>query len=195
MTFFQIILLAATAFFAFKIYEHVQSMNDTDERSPEPAPQPKKRLAQFDPVVLVEQADSAYEEGDLGKAKALLAEADVKSPNTPEILNKLGFILAKEGDRERAIEHYLASLKIDEEDDTVHNAIASLYREAKEYDKAIEHYERALAIDDAYEITYFNYANLLVEIGETERAKEMYENALAIKPEFIQARFELDKLA
>ena len=91
MTFFQIILLAATAFFAFKIYEHVQSMNDMEEQSPESDPQPKKRLAQFDPVVLVEQADSAYEEGDLGKAKALLAESDVKAPNTPEILNKLGF--------------------------------------------------------------------------------------------------------
>ena len=195
MTLFQIILLTATAFFAFKIYEHVQSLNDSKEGDSEPAPQPRKRLAPFDPEVLVEQADSAYEAGDLGKAKALLAEADVKAPNTPEILNKLGFILAKEGGRERAIEHYLASLEIDADDDTVHNAVASLYREQKAYDKAAEHYERALSIDDAYEITHFNYANLLVEMGETERAKEMYENALAIKPDFIQARFELDKLA
>ena len=194
MTLFQIILLAATVFFAFKIYEHIQSLNDSQESGSEPAPRPRKKIAMFDPQTLVEEADKAYETGDLGKAKALLAEADVKAPNTPEILNKLGFVLAKEGDTARAIEHYLASLEIDAEDDMVHNAIASLYREQNAYDKAAEHYEHAIAIDDAYEITYFNYANLLVETGETERAIEMYENALAIKPDFIQARFEQDKL-
>lgn len=188
MTVFQLVLLLATGFFAYKIYEHIQSLEDTkvdDIVKRVPAP--------FDPEALVEAADKAYEAGDLGKAKALLAEADVKMSGNPEILNRLGFILAKEGDTDRAIEHYLDSLKV-EDDDVAHNAIASLYREKGDYEHAKEHYEHALRIDSDYAVTYFNYANLLVDMDEKERAKVMYEKALKIDPEFMQAKFELDKL-
>ena len=44
-------------------------------------------------------------------------------------------------------------------------------------------------------MTYFNYANLLVEMGEKEAAKTMYEKALELKPDFMQAKFELEKLS
>lgn len=190
MTTFQIIMLAATAFFAWKIFEHVQGLEDRGVAGDEPRRQP----APYDPEILVEKADEAYEAGDLGGAKALLAEADVKSPNNPEILNKLAFILAKEGDSERAIEHYLASLEVDDQDDLVHNALASLYRDRSEYEHAKEHYEKALAIDSEYAVTYFNYANLLVDMDEKERAKVMYEKAIQYDPELMQAKFELEKL-
>ena len=189
MTVFQIVLLIATAFFAYRIYEHIQSLEDQKKGGVV-----KKEPAPYDPEALVEHADKAFEAGDIGGAKALLAEADVKAPNTPEKLNKLGFILAKEGDAERAIEHYHKSLQIDEGDDMVHNALASLYREKGEFEKAKEHYEASLAIDSEYEVTYFNYANLLVDMDEKERAKVMYEKALKIKPDFMQAKFELEKL-
>jgi len=190
MTVFQLVLLAVTAFFAYRIYEHIQSLQE-----PKTGTLITKEPAPFDPEALIEAADRAYEASDLGKAKALLAEADIKMPDNPEILNRLGFILAKEGDVERAIEHYRASLKIDGSDDTVHNAIASLYREKKDFQSAQKHYEHALAIDGDYEVTYFNYANLLVDMGEPARAKVMYEKALELKPDFMQAQFELDKLA
>lgn len=190
MTTFQIIMLAATLFFAWKIYEHVQGLQDSDERADEP----KRAPASYDPEALVEKADEAYEAGDLGGAKALLAEADVKSPDNPEILNKLAFILAKEGDTQRAMEHYHASLEVDEQDDLVHNALASLYREAGDYENAKLHYEKSLAIDSEYAVTYFNYANLLVDMDQKERAKVMYEKALQYDPQMLQAKFELEKL-
>jgi tetratricopeptide (TPR) repeat protein len=189
MTPFQILMVIATAFFAFKIYEHVQQMEEPGgegRRSGAPEPNPE---------FLVEQADNAYENGDVGQAKALLAEADVMAPDTPEILNKLAFILAKEGDDDRAVEHYERSLQIDGSDDLAHNALASLYRKRGDYDRAREHYESALAIDDAYEVTYFNYANLLVDMDEAEKAKTMYARALELKPDFMQAKFELEKLS
>ncbi len=190
MNTFQIILLLATAFFAYRIYEHIQGLQDPAAlKTP-----PRKMPAPYDPEALVEKADEAYESGDLGGAKALLAEADVKSPNNPEILNKLGFILAKEGDTDRAMEHYQASLEVNDEDDMVHSALASLYREQGDYEQAKEHYEKALAIDSEYATTYFNFANLLVDMDEKERAKVMYEKALQYDPDFMQAKFELEKL-
>jgi tetratricopeptide (TPR) repeat protein len=192
MTPFQIVMLLATAFFAYKIYEFVQNME-------EPTAEGHRRRASgpeaADAAGLVDAADNAFEAGELGEAKALLSEADVLSPDTPEILNKLGFILSKEGDIERALEHYNRSLEIDGKDDLVHNALASLYRERGEFDRAREHYEAALAIDDAYEVTYFNYGNLLVATGDRDAARRMYGKALELKPDFMQAKFELEKLS
>ncbi len=191
MSLFQILMLAATAFFAYKIYEFVQNMEDpATARDRVPSAAPEDAGAES----LVDEADAAFGSGDLARARTLLMEADVRSPDTPEILNKLGFILAQEGETEQALERYLRSLELDEGDDLVHNALASLYRKQGNFDAARRHYDAALAIDDAYEVTYFNYGNLLTETGENEEAKAMYAKALEIKPDFMQAKFELEKL-
>lgn len=194
MTTFQIIMMLATAFFAWKVFEHVQGLEDPVQNNPDDAGE-RLRITTNDTESLIDQADAAYEAGDLGGAKALLSEADVQSPDNPEILNKLAFILAKEGETDRAIEHYHASLAVDDQDDLVHNALASLYRDKGEFANAKAHYERALAIDSEYAVTYFNYANLLVDMDQKERAKVMYEKALKFDPEMLQAKFELEKLA
>ncbi len=191
MTVFQLLMLGATAFFAFRVYEHINALQDPPE--PEPTPT-RDTFSPIDPEALMERADKAFEEEDFKRAAALLEEAHVKAPQNDEILNKLGFVLAKNGDLKAAIEVSLKSLAIDVNDDMVHSAIASLYRRTSEFDKAKSHYERALEIDDEYEVTYYNYANLLVQLGENERAVELYEKALEINSDFDEAREELEKL-
>jgi tetratricopeptide (TPR) repeat protein len=193
MTTFQIIMLVATAFFAFKVYEHVQGMQAATASGDEPSEAPE--ASGPDTQKLIGEADDAYEAGDTGRAGQLLAEANLLAPGTPEILNKLAFILSKEGKHEEAVTYYEESLSVDPSDDLAHNALASLYRTMGRYDRARRHYEEALAIDPAYEVTYFNYANLLVDMEETEEAKAMYRKALEIKPDFMQAKFELEKLS
>ncbi len=189
MSVFQILMLAVTAFFAYKVYEHINTLEDP----PEPKPS-RDSLSSFDPEILMEKADEAVTQNDFKRAAALLQEAQVKAPQNTEILNKLGFVLAHNADLQAAIETYLKSLAIDESDDVAHNAIASLYRRTSEFEKARQHYERALEIDDAYEITYYNFANLLVQMGEKEQAVEMYEKALELKSDFSEAAEELAKL-
>jgi tetratricopeptide (TPR) repeat protein len=189
MTIFQLLLLGATAFFAYKVYEHINTLED-----PPPAAPQRDSFSPIDPEALMEKADEAFMQEDYRRAAALLEEAHVKAPKNDEILMKLGFVLAKNGDLQSAIEVYKKALLIDSSDDVVHNAIASLYRRTSEFDKAKEHYEKALELDDAYEVTYYNYANLLVQLGEKERAKALYEKALEIRDDFVEARQELQKL-
>ncbi len=189
MSVFQILMLAVTAFFAYRVYEHINTLEDP----PEPKPS-RGSLSSFDPEALMEKADGAVEAEDFKRAAALLEEAHAKAPNNTEILNKLGFVLAKNGDFKAAIDIYAKSLSIDDNDDMAHSAIASLYRRTSEFDKATEHYEKALEIDSEYEITYYNFANLLVQMGENERAVQMYESALEINSDFTQAAEELEKL-
>ncbi len=190
MNLFQLILLGASAYLAYKIYEHIQTLQDPQESKPNTPPPRDKRTAQE----LIDEADEAFQNDDLAQAKSLLAEADVLEPNNAQTLGKIAYILANEGDSERAIEHYEHSLSI-EEDDMVHNALASLFRDKEDYERAEGHYKSALALDDAYDVTYYNYGNLLQDLERLAEAKVMYAKALELNPEFTQAREELEKLS
>jgi tetratricopeptide (TPR) repeat protein len=189
MTLFQIILLVATAFFAYKVYEHVRNLQDVRTRGSEGS-----ESVPMDPQDLVERADASYKTGDLLRARRLLEDAERLQPDDPETLNRLAFVLAKTGDSAAAIEKYEASLAVGD-DDVTHNALASVLKSEGRFDEAEKHYEAALAIDDRYEVTYFNYGNLLAERGDTEGAKQMYKKALAIREDFAEAREELERLS
>ncbi len=186
MSTFQILMFAATLFFAYQIFRHVQTLEDQSPPSHEPHtknnPQPNN-VEQW-----IDQADEAYKQGELEAAQSALQEAVQIDPNNPEILNKLGFITAKTGDRLKAIELYERSLELDENDDLTHNAIASLYRLEMAYERSQDHYLKAIEIDDTYPQTFYNYGNLLVDMGEIEEARAMYKRALELQSDFAEAR-------
>lgn len=196
MSVFQIIMLVATGFFAYKMYEHIQSLEDKEEQ-PQASnpPSAATTMQNMTADTLLDQADKAFEEGNIQAAKALLLEAYAKDAKNIDTLRKLGFIFTQEEALDTAVEYYNEALAIDSQDDMVHNAIASVYRQKQEFERACDHYEKAIAIDDSYAVTYFNYANTLVDMNEIAQAKTMYEKALALDPEMIQAKFELEKLS
>ncbi|WP_310439603.1 tetratricopeptide repeat protein [Sulfuricurvum sp.] len=182
---FQILMLAATLFFAYQIYRHVQTLEDS---SPNNAQPDIPKTVEVSASTLVDKADVAYERGELDNAKRMLEEAITLEPENPEILNKLAFVTAKSGDRLKGIELYERSLELDENDDLTHNAIASLYRSENAYERSQDHYLKAIEIDASYAQTYYNYANLLVDMGEIEEARNMYKRALDLQSDFPQAR-------
>jgi len=189
MTMMQIILLGASAFFAFKIYEHMQGLQDpqTSEENVEAVED------KIDIDALVEAADKAYDDGHLLEARELLQKAHDHDKNIPELSNRLGFVVAQMGNHAEALKLYNHSLTL-KEDDVTHLAIASQLKALERLDEAQEHYKRAIALDPEYEVSYFNYANLLVEMKHIAEAKLMYEKALQIEPELEAAKEELDKL-
>lgn len=189
MTIMQIILLGASAFFAFKIYEHMQGLQDSD--GSENMNEQIEEQVNID--ALVEEADKAYDAGRLLEARELLQKAHAYDNSIPELANRLGFVLSAMGNNEDALKLYNHSLSLQEEDVT-HLAIASQLKTLGRLDEAAEHYKRAIELDPEYEVTYFNYANLLVEMKRVAEAKMMYEKALEIEPELEAAQEELDRL-
>ena len=185
MSTFQILMFAATLFFAFQIYQHVQNLEDKTPNKNNPE---EGDSAVFSTESLVEEADDAYERDEIERAQSILEEAYRLEPNNPEIVNKLAYVTAKNGDRLKGIELYERSLELDENDDLTHNAIASLYRAEKAYERAQDHYLKALEIDDTYAQTFYNYGNLLVDMDEVEEARAMYKRALELQSDFPQAR-------
>lgn len=196
MSIFQLLMLAASAFFAFKIYQHIQTLKDPEENrdNRNNGERGAQTFSIFDPESLIERADEAFENNDLDKAYALLSEANAKRPRDPEILFKLGFVLDKAGNNDDALEYLKESLEVDNDNPFAHNVIASVYRKDKEYASAKMHLQASLNVDDTNPVTYFNFGNLLVDMNHIEEAKQMYTRALELDPELIQAKEELEKL-
>lgn len=192
MTIFQIIMLLATAFFAYQVYVYIQGIDEDAE----PVFMSEPEILETEPSAdeLIEEADEAYMNDDLDKAQELLEGVVRKHPAFAEGLNKLAFVFSKQGDNESAQKYYEASLALAPNDDMTHNALAALLSSTGKTQEAEEHYKKAIEIDDNYEITWFNYANLMLKLGRNTEARVMYQKALDIDPEFEQAKAELEKL-
>jgi tetratricopeptide (TPR) repeat protein len=197
MTVLQLLMLGASAFFAYKIFEHVQTLQDPQEKqdySNEDDSKSADTFSPFDPEALVEKADAAYEEKDFQKALALLMEADAKRANDSDILYKIGYILQQTSDNDEALNYYKKALEVDKDNEFIHNSIASIYRANGEFASAKMHLNASLDIDNTNPITYYNFGNLFVDMKHFEEAKDMYTRALEADPDFSQAKEELEKL-
>jgi tetratricopeptide (TPR) repeat protein len=194
-------MLGASAYFAFKIYEHIQTLQEPEKEENESSDTlhvEENRTADsfsvFSPESLVLRADEAFEADDNEKALALLFEANVKKPNDSEILFKIAYILQQTGNDDESLKHYKLALEVDKSNEYIHNAMASIYRKNGEYTSAKIHIKASLDIDDENPITYYNYGNLLVDMKSNEEAIVMYERAIELNPEFSEAKDELSKL-
>ena len=203
MTVFQLLMLGASAFFAFRIYEHIQTLQDPDgsneNRNNDNAhandePKSADAFSPFSPEALVEKADAAFEENEFERALALLNEANAKEPNSDEILFKIAYILQQSGDNTEALKYYKEALEIDKDNEYIHNSMASIYRANGEFTSAKIHLKASISINEENPITYYNYGNLLVDMQNNEEAIIMYEKAVEINPDFEEAKVELEKL-
>ncbi|UCM99864.1 tetratricopeptide repeat protein [Sulfurimonas sp. SWIR-19] len=196
MTLFQLLMLGASAFFAYKIYEHIQTLKDPQDKQHTGADDKRsaEAFSPFDASSLVEKADEEMQKGDLQKALAIYSEANIKEPKNPETLFKMGYTLAQQNRDDEAMEYYKEALELDPNNTYIHQAMASLYRKAGEYASARNHLNKSLEIDATNPITYYNYGNLLVDMKHFDEAKGMYEKAIQLDPEFKEAKEELKKI-
>ena len=196
MTLFQLLMLGASAFFAYKIYEHIQTLQDPQENKQFGADDERsaEAFSPFDASSLLEKADKEMQKGDLQKALAIYSEANIKEPKNPEILFKMGYTLAEQNRDDEAMEYYQEAVALDSENTYIHQAMASLYRKMGEFSSARNHLNTSLEIDNTNPITYYNYGNLLVDMKHFDEAKGMYQKAIELNPDFEEAKEELEKI-
>jgi len=191
MTLFQLIMLGISAFFAYKVYEHIQTLQDPKEEEDQRS---ADAFSPFDATTLIEKADEEMQKGDLQKALAIYSEANIKAPHDAETLFKMGYVLSQQNRDDEALEYYKEALELEPNNTYIHQAMASTYRKMKEYANAQKHLDASLAIDETNPITYYNYGNLLVDQNRLEEAKAMYEKAVELKSDFTEAQEELQKI-
>ncbi len=168
MTLFQLLMLGASAFFAYKIYEHINSLKDEDvaknrnekPQKSEESVRSAEAFSTFDATALIKKADEALEDNNLDKALAIYSEANIKAPNNDETLFKMGYTLFKQ----------------------------------ERYEEAIEYFEEALALDENNPFTYMYMGLSYQKEGKKEEAMRFLEKALALEPELDDAKEALEKL-
>ncbi len=191
MTLFQLLMLGASSFFAYKIYEHIQTLQDPQEKDESRS---AEAFSTFDASSLIEKADEEMQKGDYQKALAIYSEANIKAPKDAETLFKMGYVLDKQERDSEAMDYYKEALELDLNNSHIHQAMASIYRKTQEFASARNHLNASLEIDDKNPITYYNYGNLLVDMKHFDEAKEMYKKALELDGDFKEAKVELLKL-
>lgn len=166
MTLFQILMLGASAFFAYKIYEHIGTLKDNQDPSNGAVETGDKlgrsadAFSTFDSSDLLEKGDEAMRENKLDKALAIYSEANIKEPNNDETLFKMAYSLAKQ----------------------------------ERYEEALEYFKDALKIDDKNPFTHFEMANVYIAQEEFASARTHLNAALELEPDLTQAQEALDKL-
>ena len=156
----QLLMLGASAFFAYKIYEHIQTLEDPQESqkhnngSHEKTSSPQRTasaFSTFDSESLIEKADEAREKGDLQKALAIYSEANIKKPGDAEVLFKMGYTLSQDDRDEEALEYFLESVEIDKENPFAYIEMEKIYKRMGEEDKAKSMRKKAIDIDKSFE--------------------------------------------
>lgn len=157
MTVFQLLMLGASAYFAYKIYEHIQTLQDPKESDENLSSESKvpQRTAEafstFDASSLIDKADEAVTSKDLDKALAIYSEANIKESGNGEVLFKMGYVLALQERNEEALEYFKEALEVDSENPFTHLEMALIYIAEGEKASARTHLNAALEIDPELE--------------------------------------------
>ena len=149
MTIMQLLMLGASAFFAYKIYEHIQTLQDDEPQSEnKQEPRTAQAFSTFDSSSLMEKADDAREKNQLDKALAIYSEANIKEPKNAETLFKMGYTLVLQERYDEALEYFLESIEVDGDNPFAHKEVAKIYEALGEEEKANEYYEKAKQLDE-----------------------------------------------
>jgi len=151
MTIFQLLMLGASAFFAFRIYEHIQNLRDLppmNEENSSNQPQTAEAFSPFDASNLMDKADEARENDDFDKAVSLYREANIKEPKNEEVLFKMGYTLARLDRDDEALEYLLEAISIDERNPFAYEEVSKLYAKLGDEVKADEYHKKAVELDE-----------------------------------------------
>ena len=144
MTLFQLLMFGISAYFAFKIYEHVQTLQEPD-LSNDDSP---VGLINGSVEELLEEADKLREDGSYDKALAVYSDAKMLEPNNAEVLFKMGYTMSQSQRYDEALEYFLDSLKYDDENPFAYLEISKIYKEMGDDEKAKLYYEKGIELDE-----------------------------------------------
>ncbi len=153
MTLFQLMMLGASAFFAYKIYEHIQTLKEPeenpqgDESKVSTPVRTAAAFSTFDSSELIEKADDEVRAGNLDKALAIFSEANIKEPKNGETLFKMGYVMALQKRNDEALEYFKEALEVDDQNPFTHLEMGLVYMEDGEIASARTHLNAALEID------------------------------------------------
>ena len=105
---------------------------------------------------------------------------------------QLGLIAEWKHEYDKAIKHYEAEIKLNDNATRAHQQLALLYSNYKQdFDKAQVEYRKALSQQPNHVPTLLNYGNTLYQLDKLGAAAEQFEKAIQVNPEALSGNFNL----
>jgi cytochrome c-type biogenesis protein CcmH/NrfG len=114
-----------------------------------------------------------------------------KSPNKSRQHYNLGVVLARNGNFDDAIEHYLKALKINPDYSEAYYNLGNALARKGDDKAAIYNYHKALQINPDYFEVYYNMGQILLKQGEITKAIKNYQEVLKINRKMTHALYNL----
>jgi Tfp pilus assembly protein PilF/peroxiredoxin len=114
-------------------------------------------------------------------------EYAAKGSPSPAVLYRLGSLLARTGQRDKARDAYERALALEPDLAEASNDLGALLAEEGELPAAIDRFRAALAATPEYPDALNNLGYALLLTGREGEARELYERALKLQPDFPEA--------
>ena len=102
------------------------------------------------------------------------------------IHNNLGFELALQGHKNRALKHYNAALRVNPEFEQAHINLGSVLFSQGKVEESFAYYQAVLKTRPGFAGVHYNYGILLLKTGRIDEAVAHFQGALRAKPDFAE---------
>lgn len=153
--------------------------------SVKPAAPAKIEAADVGSLAKVNEGARLLAAGETGEAEAVLGQAVVENPESPEAMYNFGLALGFNGKFAEAVRAHLKATELKPQFPEAHLALGNLYLSAGENDNALLAYEQAhqIAHNDALRRSaLFNRATALIRLSRLEEAELALSECLALDP-------------
>ena len=130
--------------------------------------------------------ENMIEQGQLKKAKELLAECIQSNPKEPQVYVLVGRIHAIEGRNDQSREAFEKAIKLDEQNDQAWHFLGALAVLEKDYDRALECYSQALDLMPAKADYAISLSEVYAEIDQLEKARQAIDQSLSMQPQNLE---------
>ncbi len=130
------------------------------------------------------------EAGDFDQGIAMLQKGLEKIDFDPSVWDSLGLAYWRNGDEEKALEHFRKALDLDPHFAEANSNLGALYfsrsmkaKDRADYNRAMEYFKKAIAHDPNLVVAYRGLGLGYKAVGRVSDAIVVWENALAIDPD------------
>jgi Flp pilus assembly protein TadD len=129
--------------------------------------------------------------GDCQQAEIRCNLALEYAPHYADIWSNKGLIAMCVGDKKKAKEHFIKSIRLNADQASAHMNLGKLYLDEGSYGKAHDSFEHALKVNPAYIEARYNLGLTFINLKQYDKAEKTFLTLLAVDPNIAQARHDL----
>ena len=141
-----------------------------------------QKPASHEVLTKFEQARALVQQGQLSEAQSVCSAILAVQADHIDSLMLCAEIAARQGERERATQHYLNITRLQPEYSTAHYKLGNLLKDCGQLQPALASYDRVVALDPSHSNAFCNRGAILERLNRLDDALASYNRAVMLSP-------------